>query len=243
MRISSSVSSSIGSLQREYETIANNLANVSSNGYKRVVNSFSKKLSELQGDDPTPEASGSIKSKTMIDYSQGDLVETGRKLDVTICGSGFFVLETKNGPVYSRNGHFNLNSTGQLVDSAGRLVAGVSGPIVIPKDVPLSDISISNDGNVNVDGDNFGKIKVVDFPNNYQNLRPAGSGTFTIDKKIYPTTIQTPLVKQGFREASNVNITEELVAMLDVTRMYEANMKVLTKQNEDDRLILSVAMG
>ncbi len=242
MRVSPSVSSSINSLQREYDTIANNLANVSSNGFKRTVNSFSKKLSQLQGDSSLDD-SGSIQSKTMVDYSQGDLIETGRKLDATICGSGFFVLETKNGPIYSRNGHFSVNPNGQLVDSVGRLVSGVNGPIVIPKDASLSQINISNDGNVSVDGDNLGKIKVVDFPNNYQDLKPAGSGTFTIDKRIYPTTVQTPLVKQGFREGSNVNITEELVAMLDVTRMYEANMKVLTKQGEDDRQILSVAMG
>jgi len=242
MRVNPTVPSSIHALQREYETIANNLANVNSIGFKRTVNDFSKKLSGMQSGNER-ELSGELRSKTMIDYSQGDYIETGRKLDVAICGAGFFVLETTQGARYTRNGNFNISKNGQLVNSSGNLISGVGGPVTIPPGVSVDQINISNDGNVKAGDVIVGKIKVVDFPENYSKLNPSGDGNFMVGENVYPETIQQPLMKQGYREGSNVNMTEELVALLTVTRMYEANMKILTKSGEDNKQILSVAMG
>ena len=73
-----------------------------------------------------------VKATGSVDLSQGSLLTTGRSLDVAINGKGFFVIETENGPLYTRNGVFQVGNSGQLVDLDGRLVAGEAGPIVVP---------------------------------------------------------------------------------------------------------------
>ena len=120
------VGSSLGALMNEYTSIAHNLANVSTSGFKRNVNSFSSELMKKLGTmKEKPLNSGEIDSNVNLDFSQGPMLVTERTLDVAISGKGFFVLESPEGPVYTRNGSFFVNPTnGQLADSSGRLVSG-----------------------------------------------------------------------------------------------------------------------
>lgn len=234
---------SINSLQKEYEVIANNLANVNTSGFKRTVTDFTRKLE----DDFAPEGDAlkgsEIESECAIDFSQGSLVNTGRNLDVAICGPGFFVIETENGPLYNRNSSLQVNSMGRMVNSDGHLVAGEYGPILVPKGISSEDLVFSSDGSVRADGRIIGKLKIVDFDGQENRLRPVGKGNFIAPDDMYPQIAKKAVLKQGYQEGSNVNMVEELVAMINVTRMYEANMKILTKKSEDNGSILSVAMG
>ncbi len=236
------VSSSINALMREYETITNNLANVSTAGYKRRCNAFSKSLQgQMSGADKY--LAGSIDLNSSLDFSQGNLSETGRTLDFAIYGKGFFVIETPDGPLYTRNGIFQTNQNGQIIDLQGRIVAGDAGPITIPNNM-ISQVSVSSDGNISASGIPIGKFQLVDFEDNENKLVPTGDSCYRMpDKNIQPAASENIIVKQGSREVSNVKMIEELVDMIMVTRLYEANMKFIAARKEVASSITSAAMA
>lgn len=237
------VSSSIQALMREFDIITHNLANVNTIGYKRRCNAFSKAL-EAQDMGAETYFPGSISLNSTLDFSQGDSVETGRPLDLALFGKGFFVIETLEGPLYTRNGMFHMNQNGQIVDSNGRTVAGEGGPIMIPIDLGPSQVSVSSDGSIGAGGTAIGKFRLVDFEDNEDKLVPAGANCFSMpDKDVRPVAAEHTVVKQGSQETSNVKMVEELVDMIMVARLYEANMKFISARKEASSSIISVAMG
>ena len=240
--ITAQISSSVKGLTREFDLIAHNLANVSTPGFKRRYNDFSKSLMD-QEDAASKKNGEKIESHAAIDFTQGNFVETGRSLDVALCGKGFFVIETPQGPLYTRNGMFRLNENGQIVDLAGRIVAGESGPITIPETVGLSQITVASDGSISGAGLPIGKFELVDFQDKQTKLFPAGLNCFQAPKNIEPETAENMIVKQGFQEGSNVQMVEELVDMIMVSRLYEANMKFISKSGETSKNLLDVAMS
>jgi flagellar basal body rod protein FlgG len=239
------VSSSINALMREYEIITNNLANVSTAGYKRRVNAFSKSLQrQMTGTDTDKLLAGKINIKSSLDFSQGNISETGRPLDFALYGKGFFVIETPNGPLYTRNGVFHTNQNGQIIDSQERIVAGEAGPITIPTDVGISQVRVSKDGNISTEGIPIGKFKLVNFGDNEDKLVSTGNSCYLMpDKNIQPVAGDNIIVKQGSQEVSNVKMIEELVDMITVTRLYEANMKFIGARREIASSITSAAMA
>ncbi len=234
---------SIDALTRELEVITHNLANASTAGFKRRCNAFSKAL-DAQQSNPEAYTPGAIDLKSAFDFSQGNLVQTERTLDFALMGKGLFVVETPNGPLYTRNGVFQTNENGQLVDLMGRTVSGEAGPITIPATVSLSELQVSADGSINARDIGIGKIKVVDFQENQGKLVPAGGNCFVMpDEDINPAPAENAVIKQGYQEASNVAIVDELVDMIMVTRLYEANMRYVSAQRETSNSIMGVAMG
>jgi flagellar basal body rod protein FlgG len=153
------------------------------------------------------------------------------------------VIETQQGPLYTRNGVFHINQNGQIVDSEGRIVAGQLGPVVIPPTIGLSQVHISSDASVSAGGVTIGKFRIVDFGDNTDKLIPAGMNCYLMPEKIEPDAAENVVVKQGYQEASNVKMIDELVNMIVVTRLYEANMKFVSAQREASSSIVSVAMG
>ena len=240
--IATQVGSTMNGLEREFNIIAHNLANVSTVGYKRQCSAFSKQLMAQEAGAKT-EAGGEIDLNTTLDFTQGNFVATGQSLDLALCGKGFFVIETPDGPLYTRSGTFHLNQNGQIVDSTGKIVAGESGPITVPLNGELSQISVSSDGNISSAGLNVGKLKIVEFKDNEKALIAAGNNCFQAPKDIRPDAAGHVIVKQGFQESSNVQLAEELVNMIMVSRLYEANMKFLTATKDASKSLLSVAMG
>jgi flagellar basal-body rod protein FlgF len=238
------VGSSVDALTREMEIITHNLANASTTGFKRRCNAFSKVLDKQQGG-PETYSPGTIDLKSAFDFSQGNMVQTDRPLDFALGGRGFFVVETPNGPLYTRNGAFNTNQNGQIVDLAGRTISGEAGPITLPASVSVSDIQVSPDGRIMAGGSALGKFKVVDFKKEDENkLVPAGDNCFVMtDKKIQPVPAENIVIKQGTQESSNVKVVDELVDMVMVTRLYEANMRYISAQKENTSTLTSVAMG
>jgi flagellar basal body rod protein FlgG len=232
---------SVNSLVQEYSTIAHNLANASTTGYKRRVNAFSQVLDSLaSGQTSGTEAP---QEKLGIDFSQGHIVQTGRSLDLALQGAGFFVVETPEGPLYTRNGTFQVNGQGQIVDSQGRIIAGEGGAIVIPKEVSLSGLNVSSDGKISTGSLALGRFRIVEFENRSANLVPVGGNCFAVAGEAEPRVAVNTTVRQGCQESSNVNTMEELVGLITVTRLYESSMKVITSKTEADKSILSAAMG
>ncbi len=241
--ITDQVSTSIDALTKEFEIITHNLANVSTIGFKRRCNAFSKSL-DAQGTGTETYTPGSIDLESAFDFSQGSVVETGRGLDFALYGNGFFVIETPNGPLYTRNGIFSKNQNGQITDLQGRTVAGQAGPITIPNDVGISQLNVSSDGSISAGGVNIGKFRLVDFQDNEDKLVPNGENCYLMpDENITPVEAENIIVKQGHQETSNVKLIDELVDMIMVSRLYEANMKFVSANMETANSIIGVAMA
>lgn len=241
--VTDQISTSLDALTKEYEIITHNLANVSTAGYKRRCNAFSKVL-EAQGTNSQTYSPGSVELETSFDFSQGNIVKTDRKLDFALYGKGFFEIETLNGPVYTRNGMFNIDPNGQIVDSQGRIVSGQAGPITIPGNIAISQISVSSDGSISADGTAIGQFKLVDFGDNENKLVPIGGNCYRMtESDIEPVAAEKVIVKQGCQESSNVQIIDELVDLIMVSRLYEANMNFLNAGKETTSSLISVAMG
>jgi flagellar basal-body rod protein FlgF len=233
-------------LSRQYEAIAHNLANSNTAGYKRLVMEFAR------GDAPPAEGTGTttpapgtspaIVGRTFIDFTQGAMVQTGRPMDVGLHGKGFLVLETPEGSLYTRNGTLQTNVQGQLVDSSGRTVAGQGGPIIIPPDVPSTSISVSPDGRIIAGRNEIGRLRIVEFEKPAA-LVPAGQCAFRAPAGVAPTDAANTTVQQGFQESSNVSVVDELVGLITVSRLYEANVNVMRSRSDNTKTLLQVAVG
>lgn len=238
--IGAEVSASLDALTREFDIIAHNMANVSTAGFKRRCNSFTR---ALDAQSSTLENQLEENAEAAFDFSQGSLVQTNRTLDFALYGKGFFIMESPEGPLYTRHGIFLTNQNGQIVDTAGRLVAGASGPLIVPSSVDLSQIRVSDDGQVTAAGASIGQFRIVEFPGNEDQLLPAGLNCFLAPEGVEPVDALDAMVKQGYKEASNVKLVDELVNMIMVSRLYEANMKLVSATREATSSMISVAMG
>jgi flagellar basal body rod protein FlgG len=237
------ISPSIDALMQEFYIITHNLANVSTTGYKRRCNAFSRSL-EAQGAGEETYSPGEIDLNSVFDFSQGSITATGRPLDFALYGKGFFVIETPEGPLYTRNGMLHRNQNGQIVNSEGNTVAGEAGPITIPADVGLSQLNVSSDGSISAGGTTIGKFKFVDFKDDENKLVPAGAGCFVMpDENVVPAAAENIVVKQGYQETSNVKLVDELVDMIMVSRLYEASMQFVSAEQQTLNSIIGVAMG
>ncbi len=226
--------SSLDALSAQYANITNNLANAATSGFKRRSASFGQELSQAIGtDDEQAIGADGLLMRTDIDWTQGGMRPTGRTLDCAITGEGFFAVETPQGPLYTRNGVFVVNENNQLTDMLGRTVAGKTGPISVPSNASTSDIRIANDGTVTVQGRAIGQLKLVQFDSPSQ-LETIGASTYRATGNAAPTDAVDAGVTQGYQEGSNVSVVTELVNLISVARMYESNMKSITKY--DDRL-------
>ena len=240
----SATASSLEALTQEYRAITNNLANVNTPGFKRARTSFRQLLDAMSTPaDASGEAQapgGTVYPVSAIDFSQGVLTRTGRSLDLALEGDGFFELETTEGPLYTRSGKFHVNAQRQLVDGAGRLVAGQAGPISLPPGVPPGQVGVSRDGGIRAGGSEIGRPRIVRFDQPSE-LVPAGDGCFRAPAGVAATEATDVSVHQGYVESSNVSAVEELIGLITVTRLYQANVKMLTAQDESLERILDVA--
>src|SRR6202034_1142445 len=153
---------------KELDTIANNLANASTPGFRAEQDVFSEVLANASDPSGSPLVkamnSFGILSGTTLDQNQGALQKTGNDLDVAIEGRGYFEVETKDGTMYTRNGGFQISAHRQLVTGQGDAVMGEGGAITMPP----GEVSISPDGTISSKGAVVGKIKVVEFPDSTQ---------------------------------------------------------------------------
>jgi flagellar basal-body rod protein FlgF len=223
-------------LTQQYTTITQNLAHVNTAGYKRTKVSFVQSLANQMNGTPA----GSIASQSGIDFSPGGLAKTDAPLDLALDGKGFFTIDTPQGECYTRNGGFRVNQLGQLTDSLGRTVAGMNGPLVIPKNFPLGKLKISADGQITADRVTVGKLKLVDFEDP-KVLQSVGGSCFTATANAIVNPAKCT-VQQGFQESSNVSMVEELVGLITVSRMYEANMRTVQTHDDQSKNLLNVAM-
>lgn len=239
--------------QTQLDVISNNLANVSTNGFKRSRAVFEDLLYQTLRQ---PGAASS--QQTMVPsgltlgtgvrpvateriFTQGSLTQTQNPLDIAINGQGFFQIQMPDGTLaYTRDGAFQRDSTGQVVTSSG---FPLSPAVTIPSNALT--ISISRDGivSVTVPGSTtptqVGNIQLASFVN-VGGLQSAGENLFVETASSGTPTPNTPgtngtgVLNQGYVETSNVNVAEELVTMIQTQRAYEMNSKAI--QTSDNML-------
>ena len=232
--------------QTRMSVISNNLANVNTTGFKRDRASFEdmlyQKLRQPGAQNTTTEqaptglmlGTGVRIVSTEKTHVQGSLVSTKNALDLAIQGEGFFQIAMPDGTLaYTRDGSFKLSATGQLVTANGALLQP---PVTIPANV--ASISIGQDGTVSVENatggtQNIGQIQTARFVNPAglqamgQNLlkETPASGAATVGA---PGQTGAGQLMQGALEASNVNVVEEMVNMIETQRAYEVNSKAIS---------------
>lgn len=220
-------------LRRELDVIANNVANVSTNGFK----ARSARFAEFLG--PTARAetftgrdrrvSFVIDQGTPIDLTAGSVERTGNPLDVAMRGDAFFAVQTQGGQTrYTRDGGFEFNARGQLVNSSGHRVMGENGPIEISPNE--TNPRIAEDGSVITDQGVRGKLRFARF-NSPAQMRSEGQNLFSTTENPQPAGPQAR-VQPGAIERSNVKPVIEMSRLVEVQRAYSSITGILGRADE-----------
>ena len=244
--------------QVRMQIISNNLANVNTNGFKKDRANFESLLYQVirssgaQTSVDTELTSGfsvgtgvSIVNSNKL-HSQGSIVSTDNSLDLAIDGGGFFQVLLPDGQiVYTRNGAFSRNDEGVLTTNSGFIIQP---EIAIPAEA--TKINVSADGIISVqvpgqvEAQEVGQLQLADFQNR-RGLEPIGENFYVETVASGPPILENPFAAgfgklvQGSLEASNVNVVQELVDMIETQRAYEVNSKAITSVDEMLRFVNS----
>ena len=226
--------SSMKSVKDNMDVVSNNLSNADTAGFKRkegIKRSFPELMMSRLQKNEKPQEVGSLGTgvhleETYTDFRSGDYRFTEGELDFALDGDAFFAVQTPQGVMYTRAGNFSFNQADQLVTQQGYQVLGTDGE-------PLENIigdEVRVDGNGVIHSGLFGadSIQVAVFDDSSL-LAKRGENLYEIgvaeQLEAVPEEIE---VKQYYLEDSNVNIVEEMVRMIEVNRLYEANQKTIT---------------
>ncbi len=247
--------------QFHIDTIANNLSNVNTTGFKKNRADFEDLLYQTQRTAGTPATNvtvvptgievghGAKVAATQKMFQQGSLQQTGNPLDMALEGEGFFRVRTIDGTVaYTRDGTFKIDSNGQIVNSNGYFL---DPPIIFPEGFQMTEVTISEDGKVYTKVAGSDNIIEVGQINLYRFVNPAGLKA--IGGNLFKATVGSgpeiegipgydgmAKVHQGFLEMSNVNLVDEMVDMIVAQRAYEINSKSVT--TSDSMLATAINM-
>jgi flagellar basal-body rod protein FlgF len=203
-----------------FETVAKNMANINTNGFKKNIISFNQALE--------------MNTISKADFTQGPVRYTGNELDVALDSKGFFKIQTGNGIRYTRDGAFTLDENGTLVTLNGDSVLGENGPITIDG----REITIGGDGQVQVDDESVDRLMVVDFENPHLLKKEGGARYFYSGEEKEISTVEDVAVQQGYLESSNVNSTEEMIKMIETYRAFESVQKAIQSiDNVTDKIV------
>lgn len=206
-----SAASALQMMERRQQVLANNLANVSTRGFKAET-PFARMMGNAMA-----------VTDTTLDTTAGTLTETHNPLDLAVAGDGFFVTQTPGGERFTRDGSFQLDSERRLVDSRGNQVLGEDGPIVLRN----GKIEVESDGSVKVDGRLVSRLRLERVADSAK-LEHEGGTQFVPDATRQAIAAGERNVRQGFVEESNVNSMSAMTAMIDVLHRYGAAQKTLS---------------
>lgn len=223
-----SIASALETATTNQDLVAENLAHVATPGYRRHALLFETFNPGANGEHPAAQVAGVRTAGQYTSFDVGPIQQTGNPYDLAIAGNAFFVVDGPSGPLYTRNGSFQVNAAGELQTKSGLRVRGLGGPINIPPGART--ISIGSDGGVMADGNRVGQIQLaaVDNPGL---LRRAGVTLFE-GPPPRPPAPGTARIEQGFREGSNVQVVQEMVSMMLGMRRYESAERALRTMHE-----------
>lgn len=209
------------------DVTANNLANASTAGFKQERFVLEQKV-DGKNIGESRNLLEAVKAASYVNFSPGPLENTDSPLDFALQGPGFFTVTSDEGTFYSRNGRFDRNAEGLLVDAQGRRLQGVGGDITLPPGI----VTLTDDGSISVDGVNVGKLRVVEFLNPEALAKNGDNLFFDPESAAGETEVLRTSVVQGFLEQSNVDAVREMVEMISNSRQYEASSRLMTVQDQ-----------
>lgn len=216
-------------LMREMQIIANNVANISTTGFRREGLVFAEHVARL---DREPSLSLSHGNARIADLSQAGISQTGGTYDLAIQGDGFFLVLTPEGERLTRAGSFTPSAEGELVTPEGYQVLDAGGaPVFAP---PGAEVAIGADGTISANGEAVGQIGLWQ-PTDPLALRHR-AGTLFDGAAVEP--VDTGRIMQGFLEESNVNPVAEIARMIEVQRTYELGQKFLDAEDNRARNVI-----
>ncbi len=217
-------------LMREMQVVANNIANLSTTGFRREGVIFSEHVTRM---DEGPSLSMAHGNTRLVDLSQAGVSQTGGTYDLAIQGDGFFLIETPNGQALTRAGAFTPSDAGELVTADGhRLLDQGGAPVFVP---PTSGkVAVAQDGTVSADGQPIAQIGLWG-PVDPLALRHQAGTVFTAED-LQP--IEDAKILQGFLENSNVEPVSEIARMIEVQRAYEMGQKFMDAEDQRMRGVI-----
>ncbi|HPS99954.1 MAG TPA: flagellar basal-body rod protein FlgF [Candidatus Aminicenantes bacterium] len=215
----------------QLDVVTNNLANMTTPGFKKDVAHFQTANYRTEPETPGEENlfrrilnSQSTLAGTKTDFSPGPMVTTGRNLDLAIQGEGFFTVRTPQGERYTRQGALQINEKGELVSASGaQLLDKNNAPVTIPGNT----VHFTENGDVFSDGVYVTALKVVKF-DKPEGLSKEGTGLYTAAQGTKETILETPQVRSGTLEKSNVSIEEAMGDLIRIQRTFEFQERVMT---------------
>jgi flagellar basal-body rod protein FlgG len=244
----------------QLDTIAQNIANANTPGFKTDKNTFKEHLTILEKAPDVitvPKIPASIESffdmqgtdksyvgvdGSFTDFSQGGMKATGNALDVGVQGDGFFEVLTPQGPRFTRKGTFSLSSDGTLVTTDGLPVLQKGDGPASERTIKLNNVdavTITQQGALYQDGQNVAQLSIVEFDKN-DHLKKIGHALYaSTNEAIRPRESNSSQLHQGFLETSNVNIVQEMTDMIQTTRNFETAQKVIKAYDEMDGKLIN----
>ncbi|MDO4965607.1 MAG: flagellar hook-basal body protein [Lachnospiraceae bacterium] len=225
--------------QKRVDILANNMANAATTGYKKegsTSESFHDMMAYKINDTSEPGVARKLGGMNMgvkigevyTDYSQGSIHETGNTFDMALSDKGFFAVEFTNkkgetSTKYTRDGNFTLNIKGEVVNKNGDFLLNKNGAHIVLD--PMKEASIDRYGQIYQDGQMVHRIEVVDFVD-YDYLEKYGENYYNA---LEGSEIREPncQVYSGYLEDSNVQVVQEMVDLINFTRAYETNQKMI----------------
>lgn len=244
------------------DTIANNIANVNTTGFKKDRQVFSEYLSAFERPSDVmnvPRVPASIESfydmqggdnayvnpaGTYTSFSQGSIRSTGNPLDLALDGKGFFEVLTPQGVRLTRNGSLQIDADGRLVTRDGFPILrdGQGDPAQRMIQVTSGQFTVGHSGDIYDNGQVIGRVSVVDVAD-LNGLQKVGSSLYAHKDPVRGATVAAleTRVNQGFVETSNVNVIEEMTDMITANRVFEASQQAIKAHDQmDDKLINQV---
>ncbi len=225
-------------LLKEMSLIANNMANISTTGYRREGAVFTEFVAAHGSKDG---GANNLSNTTSIghlgahysDFTTGEIKRTGGTFDLAITGEGFFMVESPDGERLTRAGNFMTDKEGTLITPSGYAVLDeANSRIQIPQGI--GEIIIARDGTMSADGLPLGKIGVVTAPP--ESLSRIGDNLWETDQALPADVVN---MMQGFLEGSNVNGIMEIARLIEVQRSYESGQKLLDIEDETTKKTIS----
>ncbi len=212
-------------LQRQMSVIANNMANMTTSGFKGQKMVFAEVLAQAG----EPGRLSFVEDKgTVRDMAPGALSQTSNPFDFAIDGEGLFAVQTPNGPRYTRNGHFRLSDTGQITTSGGYpLLDEGGGTITLPGNV--RSVQVARDGTVSTPEGVIARLRPVVFENP-QALEPEGQSLFKADAPPLPA--EGSNIVQGSVEGANIQPIMEMTRMMETVRAFQNTQRLLETQHD-----------
>lgn len=218
--------------QKRMDSLANDVANVNTAGYKAVRTGFRDLVYAQTGRGAAATVNTGAGSALQVvgrSFAQGALQQTGQPLDVALSGPGFLQVRTPDGRLaLTRDGSLQVSNTGQLVNSSG---AQIVPPINFPPGTNLQQVEIASDGTITAGNQAIGRLVAVNVASPHA-LTPAGDNLFVANAQSgAPQAVDTAFAS-GHLESSNVQLSEAMVEMISSQRAYELASRAIRQQDE-----------